>query len=304
MLPVPCPEKAMPRIVRLIGLLSLLLPLPGRAADDGYSAGIHQWQRQHDQEVRTGGWLLLVGRYLVPPGASPVGSDPAAAILLPESAPQRLGVITRTGSVFHFEPAPGTGVTIDGTPASGISELTTASGKGRVGAGTVSFAIRKIGEDFYALVQDYGNPAVRNFKGTEWFPVHPGYRVSARFVAFAQPQSVPVPMTHIESRTVMDSTGEVVFRLNGAQMRLKSFVDGDQLFIMFRDRTNGHDTYGGGRFMYAPLPKDGATTLDFNEAFNPFCSVNDYVVCPVVPAENRLGVSIAAGQMYHGGKLP
>jgi uncharacterized protein (DUF1684 family) len=53
--------------------------------------------------------------------------------------------------------------------------------------------------------------------------------------------------------------------------------------------------------LHAPLPRDGVTTLDFNKAFNPFCSVNDYVVCPVVPAENRLSVSVTAGQKYPGG---
>jgi uncharacterized protein (DUF1684 family) len=69
-----------------------------------------------------------------------------------------------------------------------------------------------------------------------------------------------------------------------------------------RDRTNGRETYHGGRFLHAPLPQNGVTTLDFNEAFNPFCSVTDYVVCPVAPAENRLGLSVAAGQKYPGGE--
>jgi hypothetical protein len=191
-------------------------------------------------------------------------------------------------------------VTIDGAPAAGVAELTTAHGKGRVAAGSFSFVVRTIGADYYLLAQDVDNPAARNFTGTEWFPVDHAYRVRAEFVAYAQPQSMTVPMTHVESRTVMSSTGDVIFRLKGARLRLKSFVDDDQLFIMFRDRTNGHETYGGGRFLHAPLPQEGVTTLDFNEAFNPFCSVNDYVVCPVVPAENRLGVSVEAGQKHHG----
>jgi uncharacterized protein (DUF1684 family) len=161
-----------------------------------------------------------------------------------------------------------------------------------------SFVIRQIGDEFYALVQDAENPAARKFRGTQWFPIDPAYRVRAEFVPYAQPQSVPVPMTHIESRTVLSSTGDVVFRLHGAQLRLRSFVEGDQLFIMFRDGTNGRETYGGGRFLQAPLPQGGATTLDFNQAFNPFCAVNDYVLCPVVPVENRLSVRVAAGEKY------
>jgi uncharacterized protein (DUF1684 family) len=287
----------------LTGLIPLLL-LAGHssAADDAYAAGIREWQHQHDTDVRTGGWLLLVGRYPVAAGASSIGSDPSSAIVLPQGAPQRLGVLTRTANAFQFAPAPGVAVAIDGAPAAGVVELTTARGKGRVAAGSFSFVVRRIGDEFYALAQDTENPAARTFTGTEWFPIDPGYRVRAEFVAYAQPQSVPVPMTHIESKEVMSSTGEVVFRLHGARLRLRSFVDGNQLFIMFRDRTNGRETYGGGRFLHAAMPQDGATTLDFNQAFNPFCAVNDYVLCPVVPAENRLGVSVAAGEKYHGGE--
>jgi hypothetical protein len=60
----------MPRMLRLIGLLPLLvLTGHGNAAEDAYAAGIHAWQQQHDTAVRTGGWLLLIGRYEVAPGA-------------------------------------------------------------------------------------------------------------------------------------------------------------------------------------------------------------------------------------------
>jgi len=301
MLFAPRRENAMPRKLRSLGLLPLLLlAVQGSTADHTYAAGIRAWQQAHDTEVRTGGWLLLVGRYEVATGASSIGSDPGSTIVLPDAAPRRLGVLTRTDSVFQFAPPSGVAVTIDGAPAAATVELTTERGKGRVGAGSFSFVIRQIGAEFYALVQDSENPAVRNFQGTEWFPIDPAYRVRAEFVPYAEPQSVPVPMTHIESRTVMTSTGDVIFRLHGAQLRLRSFVEGDQLFIMFRDRTNGRGTYGGGRFLEAPAPQDGATTLDFNQAFNPFCAVNDYVLCPVVPAENRLGVSVAAGEKYRG----
>jgi uncharacterized protein (DUF1684 family) len=90
-------------------------------------------------------------------------------------------------------------VTIGGAPAAGVAELTTAHGKGRVAAGSFSFVVRTIGADCYLLAQDADNPAARNFTGTEWFPVDHAYRVRAEFVAYAQPQSVTVPMTHIEA---------------------------------------------------------------------------------------------------------
>ena len=160
------------RMLGSIGLLPLLL-LAGQsdAAADAYAIEVHEWQHQHETDVRTGGWLLLVGRYEVVPGASSIGSDPRSAMVLPEGAPPRLGVLTHTAGEFRFEPAPGVAVTIDGAPVTGIAELSTTRGKGRVAAESFSFAVRKIGDDFYVLAQDTENPAARNFKGTEWFPV-------------------------------------------------------------------------------------------------------------------------------------
>ena len=70
------------------------------------------------------------------------------------------------------------------------------------------------------------------------------------------------------------------------------------LFIPFTDRTNGHETYGGGRYLDAPLPEANAPeiTLDFNRAYNPYCAYNNAYSCPVPPAENRLQVAIPAGE--------
>jgi hypothetical protein len=48
----------------------------------------------------------------------------------------------------------------------------------------------------------------------------------------------------------------------------------------------------------APLPENGVTTLDLNKAFNPYCAVNPYVLCPVTPAANRLPIRIAAGAQF------
>ena len=78
-------------------------------------------------------------------------------------------------------------------------------------------------------------------------------------------------------------------------MKLKTYLLDDELFLIFQDGTNGIETYGGGRFLSAPMPKNGLTTLDFNKAFNPYCAVNPFAICPLAPAVNRLPVRVAAG---------
>jgi uncharacterized protein (DUF1684 family) len=294
----------MARRVALLGSLALLM-LAARiacAAVDDYAAGILKWREEFDADLRNAGVLALVGRYLVPEGDSTVGSDPLATVALPEGAPERLGVLRRHGQELQLLPTPGTEreLQIDEQPASDLIVLSTARGQGVVSYGEVSFSVRPIGADFYALVRDERNPAIAAFKGSTWFAVDPSFRIAARFIPYEKPESIAVPMTHVDSPEHFDSTGAVSFELHGTTLRLRSFVAGTQLLIMFRDRTNGKESYGGGRFLSAPLPQDGATVLDFNKAYNPYCAVNDYAVCAIAPAENHLPVRITAGARYSG----
>jgi uncharacterized protein (DUF1684 family) len=289
-----------PRSIALSLLLLLLLTPVGNARDTAYVAEIQKWRDDFDKDVRTGGWLELIGRLKLEQGATTLGSDSGSTLLLSPVAPKRLGTVIREGGAVKFEPAEGMAATVDGKAAATVNELSTKTGSGRVKVGNYSFAVRVIGDDFYLLVRDSENPSIARFKGTSWFPIDRAYRVKARFTAYAQPQQVPVPMTHVDSKETMTSMGEVTFQWAGNTVRLKSFTDEDRLFVMFQDRTNGRETYGGGRFLYAQMPKDGTTMLDFNKAFNPYCSVNSYVMCPVPPPENRLDVRVAAGEKYDG----
>ena len=68
------------------------------------------------------------------------------------------------------------------------------------------------------------------------------------------------------------------------------------LFVVFGDSTNGRETYGGGRFLYSALPKDGQVVLDFNKAYNPPCAFTPFATCPLPPRQNRLPIPIAAGE--------
>lgn len=81
-------------------------------------------------------------------------------------------------------------------------------------------------------------------------------------------------------------------------LRLKAFVTGDQLFVMFRDQTSGKETYGGGRYINAKAPQEGKAVLDFNEAYNPYCAFSPYAACPIPPRRNHLPIRIVAGATY------
>ena len=95
-----------------------------------------------------------------------------------------------------------------------------------------------------------------------------------------------------------------MFLKDGREWRLDAVLEqaGDpELFIMFADATSGQETYGGGRFLYVPLPSAGHTRLDFNQAYNPPCALNDFATCPLPPPQNRLKLRVEAGERTYAG---
>ena len=76
------------------------------------------------------------------------------------------------------------------------------------------------------------------------------------------------------------------------------------LFIPFRDATNGHETYGAGRYLVdgaksADLGGDaaaGTLIIDFNFAIQPSCAFDPRWACPLAPPENRLDLAVRAGE--------
>jgi len=70
----------------------------------------------------------------------------------------------------------------------------------------------------------------------------------------------------------------------------------DHLFLPFLDKTNGFESYGGGRYIDLKKPETGdVIVIDFNQCFNPYCAYNGKYSCPIVPIENSLEIEIRAG---------
>lgn len=143
------------------------------------------------------------------------------------------------------------------------------------------------------------------FTGLKYYPVDPQYRVEATYEPLAQPDTVWLSMTKGESEAYLRHA-RASFEWEGRRQTLVLFLRiGEQeqeLFVPFTDKTNGFESYGGGRYLDVPLPQPGSSTitLDFNRAYNPFCAYDDEFACPVPPADNRLQVAIPAGeQAFH-----
>jgi uncharacterized protein (DUF1684 family) len=77
----------------------------------------------------------------------------------------------------------------------------------------------------------------------------------------------------------------------------------DYLFLPFTDDTNGTTTYGGGRYIDLRTGdiKDGSVIIDFNKAYNPYCAFSAGYACPKPPGENKLALSVDAGEKNFAG---
>jgi uncharacterized protein (DUF1684 family) len=255
------------------------------AGDEPYVLSVLQWRQKQDQDLRAGP-LRVIARFKLDEGSSTVGSDPASVVVLPSRAPKHVAKIVRHGDQFSLEAqAP---VVVNDKPEGSrlnfsFGDFTITGARGR--------------DAYYAVVADAHSSYLEEFKGRTWFPVDTAYRVEAQFSPYEKAKTVSIPFTMGGDKS-FHSTGEVVFQIAGQTFRLQSIVIGDELFVMFRDETSGRETYGAGRYIEAPLPRDGKTLVDFNKAYNPDCAFNPNFSCPLPLPENRLPVRVTAGETY------
>lgn len=92
--------------------------------------------------------------------------------------------------------------------------------------------------------------------------------------------------------------GSVRLDISGEPAVLTLYSTGQPgYFIPFRDSTSGDETYGAGRYLDIEPNDDGTVTIDFNLAYNPYCTYSDSYSCPLPPVENWLPIPIEAGEL-------
>lgn len=143
-----------------------------------------------------------------------------------------------------------------------------------------------------------------------FFAPDSAYRLAAEFVA--APESEPFAMlTYSGQRKPYVKYGELHFMLAGEKQTLNVYQSldlrkmpqyRDYLFVPFKDLTNAHEFYGGGRYLDFRVAdiRGVKCTLDFNKAYNPYCAYATGYNCPIPPKANHLTVKIEAGEMNFG----
>lgn len=145
-----------------------------------------------------------------------------------------------------------------------------------------------------------------SFHGANYYPVDLKYRVVATLVPEANPGMFKVQTTTGDYKEYT-RVGRLEFEIDGQPLRLTAFMPpsdeplhGNRLFVPFRDKTSGKETYGAGRYLDLNKRATEQYVLDFNRAYNPYCAYSPYYSCPLPPGENNLSVEIRAGEkLFH-----
>lgn len=148
------------------------------------------------------------------------------------------------------------------------------------------------------------------FNGLRYFDPDPAYRIRVHVEPADESEPLEIDTGGEDGVITYRRAGWLRFRVGGEDCRLTAFSlvgYGGGLFLPFRDATSGHETYGGGRYLFDTVKNtDGLAldlragspdvTVDFNFAYNPSCVYDARWACPLAPRENWLPVPVRAGE--------
>lgn len=150
------------------------------------------------------------------------------------------------------------------------------------------------------------------FAGLHYFEPDPAYRVHA-MLERGDGSELIIDTGGEDGAVRYRRIGTLVFEIEGqgCHLTVLSLVQyGGGLFVPFRDTTSGHETYGGGRYLFDTAkdtdglvfeitPGSSDVVVDFNFAYNASCAYSPRWACPLAPPENHLPVAVRAGEKIY-----
>lgn len=269
-----------------------------------------EWRDQRREALlRADGWTALIGLHWLESRGHYVGSAPDNGIRLAKG-PAHLGMIELRDGALRLVPDKEAALTLDGQPVQGAVPLRAddhADGVSRLGFddGKGLMTVIKRGHRYALRAWHADAPTRLGFTRLEYWPAQQNWRVAGRFLPHPPGKTIPIANI-IGTIDATPNPGVVEFEREGKTYRLEA-LDGGKgaLFLVFADRTNGHGSYGAGRFIDVPAPTAaGGVVIDFNRAYNPPCAFTTYATCPLPPQENRLDLKVDAGEKAYQAAKP
>ena len=142
----------------------------------------------------------------------------------------------------------------------------------------------------------------RTFKGLKYYPFDPKYVFSGKIERYIfhinNPKYYATFLTNKGINKRYIRYGKFLFNLDGREHTIEIYksILSDNLFVPFKDKTNGKESYEGGRYIDGEILPAYQLVLDFNMAYFPSCAYNNKFVCALPPRENILDIEIRAGE--------
>ncbi len=268
-----------------------------------YTQEIESWHRSRITNLKAAnGWLNLAGLFWLNEGKNSFGSDPGNTIVFPQGTiTASAGYFERTGYTVKIVIQNNPDVRVNGAA---VKEAVIYGGDSSrpsvVSYGSLRWTIIRRDDKIGVRLRNLESPQATAFKDIERFPVDSAWKIRATLRKEQQPQTIAIANV-LGQISQQQTPGKLVFTIRDKQYTLDALEEGDELFIIFADGTNGKTTYPSGRFLSVKKPgADGLTTIDFNKAYDPPCAFTPYATCPLPPKQNVLDLDITAGEKDYG----
>lgn len=277
-------------------LIVVFLALVGcaKTPDPAYLKEMDEWRARRLANLKSeNGFVNLAGLYWLKPGENTFGAASDNDLVFPEQFTAKAGIMVLSDSVVLLKEPDAAITALDGsTPPDTIMQQSAAELK----MGSFRFHAIKRGEKYGVRLKDLAHPNLQREIPLASYPIDEKWIVTAKFNPYDPPKTLMI-LNVIGFTYPEICPGYLQFTIDGKDYTLDAVVDGDELFIIFGDKTNGAGTYGSGRYMYAKMPdENNEVVLDFNKAYNPPCALTEFATCPLPPSQNKLPISITAGE--------
>ncbi len=264
---------------------------------EDYEQTVNEWKEYRiDRLTEPTGWLRLTDLIWLEEGENRFGSGENMGIRFPEGTiPEYAGVFTLDSGIVHMNVADDVLIENEGEP---VDEKMIFDGENRpeFTHEDLIWYVDTRGDQHGIRLYNQDSPEADQFEGFPFYPLDPEWHLKGRFVP--APDGHTITIVNVLGDTIeRESPGSVEFRVDGELYSLDAFESASGLFLMFTDQTNRTDTYQAGRYMIIDLPdENGHTIIDFNKAYNPPCAFSKLTTCQLPPPQNRLDLTIPAGE--------
>ncbi len=286
-------------------LAFLLMGTIGKAQEETYTKSINDWHQARAEYLKTpNGWLNLEGLFWLHKGVNTFGKTSKADCHYNNAEfPAILGSFIYEGDSVVWQNEKGQAIKINNrefTTTTPVTVFTANEHAAVMDWSHFSWVVIKREDKVGIRFRNYNAKTLTEFKGLTYFPVNIQWKVKAKLVKPAQ--DFLMISNIIGQTTAQKNAGKLVFTVAGKEYSLDAIDEGGKtLFIAFADQTTGNTTYGSGRFIDVEMPDaEGNTYIDFNKAYNPPCAFTAFATCPLPPAQNRLSITINAGEKKYG----